>query len=172
MAEGDDFGIAHLAAIIDRRVAVDVEDDIVALARDRADNPQIGLIAGGEYHRVLHAVKFLERVLTLLVALECAIQNAAAGGACAKFVERLFARRNHVVVKGHAHVVVRAEQDGFLAIAHRDGRREHLLHHQRKRVHDASGEQAFALGDEGIEFGEQVGHILSLIRHPELVSGS
>ena len=40
VAEGDDFGIAHRAAVIDRRMAVDVEDDIVALARDRRMMPR------------------------------------------------------------------------------------------------------------------------------------
>ena len=73
MAEGNDFGIAHFATIIDRRMAVDVEDDVITLARDRTDNAQIGLIARGKDHRMVHPVKFLQRVFAFLVALKRAI---------------------------------------------------------------------------------------------------
>src|SRR5690606_36694904 len=40
------FGVAHLAAIVDRSVAVDVEYDVVALAGDSGNNPEIGLVTG------------------------------------------------------------------------------------------------------------------------------
>src|SRR3546814_5272544 len=60
VAEGDDFGVAHRAAVIDRRVAVDVEDDIVALARDRRNDAEVRLISGRKHHGMIHGVKFLE----------------------------------------------------------------------------------------------------------------
>src|SRR3546814_17878397 len=46
VAKGDDFGIAHLAPVIDRRMAVDVEDDIVDIAGDGRDDAEGRLIAG------------------------------------------------------------------------------------------------------------------------------
>src|SRR3546814_1143741 len=61
VAEGDDFGVAHRAAVIDRRVAVDVEDDMVALARDRRNDAEVRLISGRKHHGMIHGVKFLER---------------------------------------------------------------------------------------------------------------
>ena len=147
MAEGNDFGIAHFATIIDRRMAVDVEDDVITLARDRTDNAQIGLIARGKDHRMVHPVKFLQRVFAFLVALKRAIQNAAARGARAKFVQSFLACRDDIIIKGHAHIIIGAKQDRFLAIDDGNGWGLHLFHHQAERVLHASGEQTFALGD-------------------------
>ena len=159
MAEGDDFRIAHLAAIIDRSMAVDIEDDIIALARDRADDAQIGLIAGRKDHCMVHVVKFAQRRLDIAVRMESAVQDAAAGGASAKVVKRLLACSDDILVKGHAHIVVGAEQDRLAAVADGDGRRQNLFHHQIERVSQASFEQRAALFNQRIEFGEKVGHI-------------
>src|SRR3546814_4230511 len=68
VAKGDDFRIAHLAPVIDGRMAVDVEDDIVTLARDGRNDAEVRLIAGRKDHGMIHGVKFLERFLALLVA--------------------------------------------------------------------------------------------------------
>ena len=46
VAEAHDLGIALLAAIIDRGVAVGVEDDIFAFARERRDHAEIGHVSG------------------------------------------------------------------------------------------------------------------------------
>ena len=154
MAEGHNFGIAHFAAIIDRCMAVDIENDIIALARNRADDAKVRLIARGKDHRMVHSVKFFQRVFAFLVALKCAVQNAAAGRTCAKFVQSLLARGDDIIVKGHAHIIIGAKQDGFLAVHHSNGRRFHLFHHQAERVFYARGQQAFTLRNQGIKFGE------------------
>src|SRR3546814_20723980 len=78
-------------------MAVDVEDDIVALAGDGRDDAEVRLIAGREDHGVIHGVEFFQRLLDLLVALVGAVEDAAAGGSAAEFVERLLARGGHVV---------------------------------------------------------------------------
>jgi hypothetical protein len=63
VAEADDLGIAEPAAVIDRRVAVGVEDDVIALAGKRGDHAEIGLVAGRKDDRRFGAVKFLQRIL-------------------------------------------------------------------------------------------------------------
>jgi hypothetical protein len=117
--ERHDFGIAHRAAVPDRGVAVDVEDDVVALARHREMMPEVGLIAGREHHGVVHGVEFAQRGFDIAVIAEGAVEHAAAGGARAEILHRLLARRDHVGIEGHAHVVVGAEQDRRLAVADR-----------------------------------------------------
>ena len=158
MAERHDLGIAHRAAIVDRGVAVDVQQHIIVLAGDGADNPQIGLISGREYHGVIEAVKFLQGIFAFAVPLIGAVQHAATGGAGAEFVQRLLARRDHVGIEGHAHIIIGAEQDRLLAVHHRHGGRLHLFHHQRKGIALSGGKQRFALLNQRIEFGEKIGH--------------
>ena len=159
MAERHDLRVAERAAVVDRGVAVDVEDDVVILAGDGGDHAEIGLIAGREDHRMVHRVEFLERLLDRAVAGVGAVEDSAAGGARAELVERLLARRDHVGVEGHAHVIVGAEQDRALAVADRDGRAFDLLHHQVEGVGEAAFEQPLAKRDERIELGEEVGHL-------------
>jgi hypothetical protein len=108
---------------------------------------------------MIHGVKFLQRVLALLVPLIGAVEDAAAGGAAAELVERVLARGDDILVEGHAHIIIGAEQDRLAPVADRDSGREHLLHHQAEGIGHAGGEQRRALFDERIEFGEKVGHI-------------
>ncbi len=141
VAKGDDLGIAHRAAVVDRGVAVGVDDDVVILARERRDDPEIGLVARREDHRMVHVVEVLERVFARLVPLVRPVEHAAAGGARAEFVERLLARRDDVGIEGHAHVIVGAEQDRPIAVADRHGRRFDLFHDEAERVLLAGREQ-------------------------------
>ena len=156
VAEGDNFRVAHLAPVIDRGVAVDVEDDIIALAGDGGDDAEIGLIAGREHHGMIHGVEVLQRVLAGLVAGIGAVEDAAAGRARAEFVERLLAGGDDVVVERHAQIIVGAEEDRLPAVADRAGGGEDLFHHQPERVPHAGGEQALAHLDQGIELAEEI----------------
>ena len=131
-------------------------DDVFAFARDRADDPQVGLVAGGKDHCVVHAVEFAQRRFAIAVAFVGPVEHAAAGGAAAEIVERLLARRDHVGIESHPHVVVRAQQDGLAPVAHRHRGRDYPLHHQAERIGLAGGEQRFAHRDQRIELGEQV----------------
>ena len=63
VAEGDDLGIAKRAAVIDRRMAVDIEDDVVILAGDGRNDAEIGLVAGRKDHGMVHGVEVLQRLL-------------------------------------------------------------------------------------------------------------
>ena len=120
VAEGDNLGIAHCAAVVDRGMAVGVENDIVALAGECRDDAQIRLITGGKDHCMVHRVKFLERILAVAMQAVGAVEHSAAGRAGAKFFQRFQAGLAHIIVKGHAHVVIRAEENGFLAITNRN----------------------------------------------------
>src|SRR3546814_3874922 len=86
---------------------------------------------------------------------------AAAGGARTEFVERRFARRDDIGVERHAHVIISAEQERRLARDDRFGRRIDLFHDERKRIAHAGIEQRLALGDERVEFGQEIGHFAS-----------
>ena len=132
--EGHDFGLAHRASVPDAGVGIDIEHDVIALARDRADDAEIGLIAGGKDHRVVHPVEIAQRLLAFFVALIGAVENAAAGGPRSEIGERLLARFEHIGIEGHPHVIVSAEQDRLAPVADRAGGGEHLLHHQIERI--------------------------------------
>ena len=152
MLEGHDFGIAHLAAVPDGGMAVDIQDDVITLARNGRNNAEIGLITRRKHHGMIHGVKVFQRLFDQLMALIGAIEDAAAGCACAKCVQRLFARGQNIVVKGHAHIIIGAEQNRFAAIAHGDCRRFHFVHHQRKGIAHTRCEKPFALLDQRIKF--------------------
>ena len=94
------------------------------------------------------------------MALIGAVEDAAAGGARTEIVERLLARRDHIRVEGHAHIVVGAEQDGFLALDDGERGRLHLIHDDGEGIAHAGGEQRFTLRDKGVEFAEEIGHCL------------
>jgi len=55
--EAHDLGLGHLAGIVDRRMTVGVDQQMVALADQGRDDAQVGLVAGREDHAVLHAVE-------------------------------------------------------------------------------------------------------------------
>ena len=158
VAEGHDLRVAHGAAVVDRGVAVDVEDDVIVLAGDGRNHPEVRLIAGREDYRMVHCVEVHERLLDRLVAGISAIKDAAARGAGAEFLQRFLACGDHVRIEGHAHVIVGAEQDGAPAAADGDGRALDPLHHQVEGVGEARFEQGLALIDQRVEFGQEVGH--------------
>ena len=158
VAERDDLRIAQRAAVIDRRMAVDVEDDVVVLAGDGRNDAEVRLVAGREDHGMIHGVEVPERRLAFLVALIGAVEDAAAGRARAELVERLLAGGDDVRVEGHAHVIVGAEQDRALAVADGDGRRFHPLHDQVEGVGEPGRQQRLALLDQRVELGEEVAH--------------
>src|SRR3546814_5965274 len=60
-------------------------------------------------------------------------------------------------MEGHPHVSVGAEQDRLLALDDRQGGGEDLVHDDGEGVAHAGVEQGLALGDQGIELGEEVG---------------
>ena len=161
MAEGDDLGVAERAAVVDRGVAVDVEDDVIVLAGDGRNDAEVRLVAGREDHRVIHRVEVAQRLLDRAVADVGAVEHAAASGARTELVERLLARCDDVGVEGHAHVIVGAEQDGAPAVTECDGGAFDPLHDEVEGVGDALREQRLALLDQRVELGEEIGHAFS-----------
>jgi hypothetical protein len=156
VAEADDLGDALLAAVVDRGVAVGVEDDVFALADQRRDHAQIGHVARRKDDRTADAVEVAQRRLGFHMVAEGAVEHAAAVGARSELVERGMAGGDDVRVERHAHVIVRAEQDRVAAGDHRLGRALHLLHHDRERIGDAGIDQRLPLGDQAVELRHQV----------------
>jgi len=156
VAEADDLGIALLAAVVDRGVAVGVEDDVFALAGERRDDAQIGHVPGREHDRAGHVVELAQGLLDVDMVVERAVEHPAAIGARPERVERVFAGLDDVGVERHPHVIIGAEQDRVLAADHRLGRRLHLVHHDREGVAHAGPDQRLAFGDEAVELRHQV----------------
>jgi hypothetical protein len=92
-----------------------------------------------------------------------AVEDAAAGGARAEFVERLLARGDDVGIEGHAHVIVGAEQDRALAVADRDGRAFDRSITRLNGSVTPGFEQRLALLDQRIELGEEVDEDVELV---------
>src|SRR5438270_3367318 len=161
VAERYDLGIAERTAIVNRRVAVDVEDDVILFTGDGGNDSEIGLVAGREDHGVVHRVELFERVLAGTVPGIGAVENSAAGRARAELIEGLLARCDDFGIEGHPHVVVGAEQDGAAAVADRYGRTFHPFHHEVERIGEAGPEKRVALVDYRIELGEEIGHAWS-----------
>ena len=111
---------------------------------------------------MVHGVEFLQRLFDIAVVAEGAVENAAAGCPCAKFVKRLLAGFDHVRVERHAHIVIGAKQDGLTAIADGDGWRLYLVHHEREGISHAGGEQIFTLLDQRIKFRKKISHFFIL----------
>ena len=100
---------------------------------------------------MFHVIECLERLLRRHMIAERAIQTAAAVGATAKFIKRRLARRNHIGIKRHPHIIIGAEQDRLLALDHGLGGRRHLIHHNLEGITHAGIEQRLTLGDQRIE---------------------
>src|SRR3546814_14907906 len=88
------------SAIIDRGVAVRIEDDVFALARERRDHPQVGHIAGRKDDRPRHVVKVTQRLPDADMVAEGAVEHTAAVGARSERVECVLAHRNEVGTEG------------------------------------------------------------------------
>ena len=88
-----------------------------------------------------------QRRLDIAVIRECAVEHPAAGRARAEGRHGMLACGDHIRVECHAHIIIGAKQDRFLAIDDSHGGRFHFFHHKAERVCYAGGEQTFALGD-------------------------
>ena len=57
VTERHDLGIAERAAVVDRCMAVDVEDDVILFARDRRNDAEVRLVSGRKDHGMVHGVE-------------------------------------------------------------------------------------------------------------------
>ena len=105
---------------------------------------------------MIHGVEFAQRRFDIAVVAEGAVEHAAAGRARAEIFHRLLAGGDDIIVEGHAHVVVGAEQDRVAPVADRARRREHLLHDEVERILHPGGEKRLAGLDDRVELGQQI----------------
>src|SRR5262249_2926637 len=96
----------------------------------------------------------LQSLLDRLVAAVCAVKDPASGRSRSELVECLLARRDHVGVEGHSHVVVGAKKDRATAIADGDRGAFDLVNHKVEGVRDSSFEERWALLNQRIELGK------------------
>ena len=128
VAERAQLGPRQDAAVEDRGVVAGVDDHRVARRQDRAERPDVGLVAGGEDDRVLGAHEVGDLGLELEVHLRRAVEQARAGHAGAVLGQRVARAGDDALVLGQPEVVVAAEHDPGLALHLDDGPRR-ALHH-------------------------------------------
>ncbi len=134
MLEAHDLGLRHLAGVVDRGVAVGVDQQLVALARQGRDQAEIGLVAGREDHAVLLAVELGDLLLERRVLGVAAVGDARAGRAGAFGADRLDGGVHAALVEGQAEIVVGADQQGLAAVDDRFGRRQDPFHADLERI--------------------------------------
>src|SRR4029453_18911277 len=88
-----------------------VEDHGIAAVRERGDDAEVGLISGREDERRLLADKGGELGLELLVQIERAVQQTAAGAAGSIAPRGPFGLREHARIVREPEIVVRTEHD-------------------------------------------------------------
>jgi hypothetical protein len=120
--EADDLGLGHLAGIVDRSVAVGIDQQVVALADQGRNHPEVGLVAGGEHHAVLLAVEVRDLLLEEDVLAIAAVGDARTGRAGALGADRLDGSFHAGRVERQAEIVVGADQQGLAAVDDRLGR--------------------------------------------------
>jgi hypothetical protein len=103
-------------------VVARVGDDGVGRRQDRAECPDVGLVAGREHERVLGAHPLGDLALQLEVEVERPVQQPRAGQPGAVALERVAGALHDARIGGQPEVVVRAEHDALGALHLDDGR--------------------------------------------------
>ncbi len=145
--EPDRAGLGLLAGVVDRGVAVGVQQQEVARPHQGGDHPEIGLVAGREDHGVAHAVEVGELALQGDVVRERAVGDPRAAGAGALAPDRRDRRLDAGLVEGQAQIVVRAGRDDPAAVDDRLAGRQQPLHHHAGR-HAARGARGLVAGGQ------------------------
>ena len=115
------LAIGHLGAVDDRGVVELVQVDHLAAAHQARDQAEVGRVAGGEDEAGFLAQELGQGALELLVEVEGAVQEPAAGAPRAVPVEGTARGLEHLGVVGQAEVIVRPEHDPLLAVDDDDG---------------------------------------------------
>src|SRR3546814_11501830 len=104
--------MAELAAVVDARMAVGVDNQVIVLADKRRKTAQIGLIAGRADHAVTPAIKAGDGPFELPVAVMAAIGDARAGRAGAGIPHPFTAAPDAIRLVGDARIAVGSAQIG------------------------------------------------------------
>ena len=115
------LAVGHLGAVDDRGVVQLVEVDHLAAADEPGDQAEVGGVAGREDEAGFLAQELGQGVLELLVQVERAVQEPAAGAARAVAAEGPAGGLEHLRMVGQAEVVVRPQHDPLLAVDDDDG---------------------------------------------------
>ncbi len=148
--EAHHLGLGLLAGVVDRGVAVGVDQQEVFGAHQVRDDPEIGLVAGREDHAVLLAVERGDLFLERHVLGVAAVGDARAGRAGALGTDRLDGGFHAGRVEGQAEVVIGADEQGLLAVDDRLGGRQHPLHADLEGVGAGRTDFAIELDQTGV----------------------
>ena len=121
MIEALGLTVGELGAVHDRGMVELVQVHHVSAAHQPGDQSQIGGVPGGEDQAGLLAQELGQGRLELLVQVERAVQEPAAGAARAVPAQRPRGGLEDLGMVGQPEVVVRAEHDPLLTVNDDDG---------------------------------------------------
>ena len=113
--------MGHLGAVHDGRMVELVQEDHVAAADQTRDQAEVRLIAGREDEAGFLTEEFRQLQLELLVQIEGAVEEPAAGAPRAIAGQGLLRGRQHFRMMGEPQVVVGAHHDPVSAFDDDDG---------------------------------------------------
>ena len=153
MLVANDVGVAEFYAGVNAGVAVGVQQDDIARARQGGAHAHGGGVTGGKNDGVANRVKLGDFLLQRLVFRKRAVGQARTGGAGAPPGGGGLGCGDAARIKGQAHVIIGTGQDDPAPLDHPFGGRQDLLGNGAERHH-------FALG----EFGLEIGHRLEFVK--------
>ena len=134
VAEPDRLGVAHLAGVVDRGMAVGVDQKLVALLGQGRDHAEIGHETRGIEDRRALVVEFGDLGLQRPMLRIGAVGDPRAGGAGAEIAHRRDGGVDAVLIEGQPQIVVGTEQHHRLAVENRPRRRGDTVEFERCRV--------------------------------------
>lgn len=155
VAKADRRRVAEPATIVDAGVAVGIDEQRVALASQRRQRAEVGLVAGRENDRRWPAERAGQRMFQRAVPCVIAAGHARSGGAGAERFDRGDRRGAAIGVVGQAEVIVGASEDHPAAVDRGGGGRVHLFHRRGDRCDEAVFGQAGCQATLNREFVEQ-----------------
>ena len=110
--EADDLRTAEANRVVDARMAIHVEHDVVALAAQRPDDREVGLVARAEHGGVTQPVRLCQVVFERPMQRQRAARNPRTRRGGAVPLEGVGGGAHNVGVQCQPEVVVRTEGDG------------------------------------------------------------
>ena len=108
VTECEDARAAQACAVVDARVALDIEHHHVVWTAQARDDPEVRLVAGREHHRLPLPIEARELAFEIAMDRERAVRRARAGGARSVPLDGRSGRRDDVGMEAQAKIVVRA----------------------------------------------------------------
>ena len=125
---------AETRAVVDAGMAVGVEQQVVVPPRQRREDAQIGLVAGGEHHRVATSVEARHLLFQRRMSAVGTVGDPRARRSGAFAAESLGGMVHATGIERQAEIVVGAKQQHRASVEKCLGRRQHRLEGDRKGI--------------------------------------